>query len=75
MSLRGVYESVKSELHAIDCDERGDQNMQVVMILAISAFVATIVWFFGKQTIDWAKGMMKSLLGQKAPTEGDAKIQ
>lgn len=75
MSLRGVYVSVRKELQAIDRDDRGDQNMQVVMILAISAFVATIVWFFGKQTVDWAKGMMKSLLGQKPPTEADAKIQ
>lgn len=75
MSLRGAYESFKSELQAFDRDESGDQNMQVVMILAISAFVATIVWFFGKQIVDWAKGMMKSLLGQKAPQESDAKIQ
>lgn len=74
MSLRGLYDSLRSELRAIDQDERGDQNMQVVMILAISAFVATMIWFFGKQFLDWAKSMMRSLIGTKAPTEGDAKI-
>ena len=45
-------------------DEDGLGTLEIVMILAIAAMVALMIYFFGQKIIDWTGGRVDEVTGQ-----------
>jgi hypothetical protein len=60
-----LIEKTKQAVINFSNDEEGANTLEIIMILAIAAIVAIVIYAFGTKIVDWARGFVSNIIGKK----------
>ena len=63
------FETSINALRSFHNDEDGMETMQVVMLVALGAFIMIVLNNWGDKILEWAKGLVEEVIGHDDASE------
>ena len=63
--MKKFFQNILGGLRRFHQDEQGIETINVVMILAIAAFVVIVLFAAGRDIVDWMKGKIDEMKQEK----------